>query len=109
MRLISLRGLYGLLLLFVLPRSNCSSFVASDPEPGEYAIHSIDVSKDQGDVDWPFVRRSGIRFVYLKATEGGDHADEAFVRNWLDARLAVLATVACHFCYFCRPMRDQIA
>ena len=50
--------------------------------PWQYQVHGVDVSKYQGDIDWPRVRSSGVAFAYIKATEGGDHADERFLDNW---------------------------
>jgi lysozyme len=87
----------------------CSSLEPSLPEPEDFPIHGIDVSKYQGDIDWPAVAAGGVRFVYLKATEGGDHADEKFQTNWVGSRAAGLPTGAYHFYYFCRPVEDQIA
>ena len=39
-------------------------------------VQGIDISKYQGDIDWRRVRDAGIRFAYLKVSEGGDHVDE---------------------------------
>ena len=50
--------------------------------PWLYPVHGIDVSKYQGDIDWPRVRSSGTSFAYIKATEGGDVADDRFAENW---------------------------
>ena len=49
--------------------------------PWQYPVHGIDVSKYQGDIDWHRVRASGIDFAFIKATEGGDHADDRFARE----------------------------
>ncbi|MGF7055460.1 lysozyme [Bosea sp. OAE752] len=76
-------------------------------EAHSYPIHGIDVSRWQGDIDWSAVRASGIRFVYMKATEGGDHIDPAFQRNWDGARRAGIARGAYHFVYWCRPAHEQ--
>ena len=56
--------------------------------PDAYAVHGIDVSRWQGPVDWPAVRSAGIAFAYIKATEGGDHADPRFPDNWQGAARA---------------------
>ena len=47
------------------------------PHARDYPIHGIDVSKYQGDIDWNAVANSGVKFVWIKATEGGDRADES--------------------------------
>lgn len=51
-------------------------------------IHGIDVSKWQGAIDWASVRGAGTQFVFIKATEGGDHVDERFMENWNGAAAA---------------------
>ena len=45
-------------------------------------VHGLDMSHHQGDVYWETVgARSKMSYVYLKATEGGDHVDTRYVRN----------------------------
>lgn len=75
--------------------------------PGRYPIHGIDISKYQGDVEWLSVRRSGVSFAYIKATEGGDHLDEKFTQNWQNAARANVLRGAYHFYYFCRTAAEQ--
>jgi len=96
----------------------CGGYSASDYAPAKYGpsdevppgfgVHGIDISKYQGTIDWRAVRRGGVSFAYIKATEGGDHHDEAFLINWLAARDAGVARGAYHFYYWCRPAREQV-
>ncbi|MCC2096979.1 MAG: glycosyl hydrolase family 25, partial [Hyphomicrobiales bacterium] len=65
--------------------------------PNHFPIHGIDVSKYQGDIDWNAVRASGVKFAWIKATEGGDHADERFLQNWNAAKAAGVPRGAYHF------------
>jgi lysozyme len=74
----------------------------------EYPIHGIDVSKYQGDIDWKAVANSGVKFVWIKATEGGDHADEKFTANWDGAKSVGLPHGAYHFVYWCRSPMDEM-
>ena len=60
-------------------------------------------------IDWPAVLDGGARFVWIKATEGGDYLDPAFRRNWLLARAAGVRRGAYHFVYWCRKAEDQAA
>jgi len=76
-------------------------------KPWHYPVHGTDISKYQKDVNWDEVRRSGISFVYIKATEGGDRIDNYFSRNWQGAEKAGIPRGAYHFYYFCRPAEDQ--
>ncbi|GGG46922.1 glycoside hydrolase family 25 protein [Chelatococcus composti] len=97
----------------------CSSMDSFYPEKGDrkphpgvakahrYPIHGIDVSRWQGDIDWTAVRRAGTQFVFIKATEGGDHIDPNFYKNWEGARAAGIPRGAYHFVYWCRPAHEQ--
>jgi lysozyme len=78
-----------------------------DRAPWRYPVHGIDVSKWQGTIDWHEVRRSGVDFAFIKATEGGDHLDERFAENWIGAGRAGVRRGAYHFYYFCRPASEQ--
>lgn len=55
-----------------------------------YDVHGIDISHYQGEIDWPQLLQSRltdfpIEFIFMKATEGGDLADDAFVQNFTEA------------------------
>jgi lysozyme len=84
----------------------------SDPHPGVARAHGmpvqgIDISKYQGDIDWDRVRAAGVRFAYLKVSEGGDHVDHTFYDNWEAARRAGVPRGAYHFMYWCRLASEQ--
>jgi lysozyme len=79
------------------------------PSPWDYPIHGIDVSKYQGDIDWSAVKSSGVKFVWIKSTEGGDRADERFTANWEGAKSAGIPHGAYHFVYWCRPPLEEIS
>ncbi len=84
-------------------------FSSNHPKPRDYPIHGIDVSKFQGDIDWSKVADSGVKFAWIKATEGGDHADERFQANWEGAKAAGVPHGAYHFVYWCRPPMEEMA
>ena len=84
-------------------------FDADLPKPRDYPIHGIDVSKYQGNVDWSAIANSGVKFVWIKATEGGDHLDERFADNWAGAKAAGIPRGAYHFVYWCRPPMEEVA
>jgi lysozyme len=73
----------------------------------ELPVQGIDVSKFQGQIDWKRVQESGIRFAYLKASEGGDRVDPRFHENWQRAAAAGVSRGAYHFMYWCRPANEQ--
>jgi lysozyme len=79
------------------------------PKPHDYPIHGIDVSKFQGDIDWNAVASSGVKFAWIKATEGGDRADARFQANWDGAKAAGVPHGAYHFVYWCRAPMEEMA
>ena len=83
-------------------------FSGNYPKPKDYPIHGIDVSKFQGDIDWNAVASSGVKFAWIKATEGGDRADARFQANWEGAKAAGIPRGAYHFVYWCRPPLEEI-
>jgi lysozyme len=88
-------------------------FADNDPHewegraPWTYAVHGTDVAKYQNEIEWRTVGRGGIRFAFIKATEGGDRVDDYFHANWRAAREAGIPRGAYHFYYFCRPAHEQ--
>lgn len=76
--------------------------------PGKHEIHGIDLSKWNGDgVDWPTVKKSGISFVFFKATEGKDRVDPTFEKNWRAAAAVGIPYAPYHFYYFCSTPDEQ--
>lgn len=75
--------------------------------PKRLDVHGVDVSRWQGDIDWDKLRRHGANFVYIKATDGGDHLDPMFMNNWQGANRAGLKRGAYHFFYWCRVASQQ--
>ena len=70
--------------------------------PHGYKVHGIDVSHHQGAIDWASVKATEkeefpIRFVFMKATEGGDHKDHRFDENFARAAQVGLVRGAYHF------------
>lgn len=75
--------------------------------PRKLAVHGVDVSRWQGEIDWPKLRSQGANFVFIKATDGGDHLDPMFRTNWKRADAAGLKRGAYHFFYWCRTAGEQ--
>ncbi|RUS60955.1 glycoside hydrolase [Pseudorhodobacter sp. E13] len=75
--------------------------------PSAYAVHGIDASRWQGEIDWATAIENGVSFAFFKATEGGDVIDPAFDDYWKGAGRAGLPRGAYHFYYFCRPAIEQ--
>jgi lysozyme len=68
-----------------------------------FSIKGIDVSRYQGNINWTQVKQAGIRFAFIKATEGTDYVDPNFAANWREAKEKGVARGAYHFF---RPAQD---
>jgi lysozyme len=76
------------------------------PHPGvakarQMPIQGMDVARYQGAIDYGRARAAGIRFVYMKSTEGNDYVDPNFASNWARAESAGMAHGAYHFMTWC--------
>lgn len=97
-------------LAFVVLALAAGSFFwprAFSPDRTRFPVRGIDASHHQGRIDWRRVTADDVAFAIIKATEGGDHVDDAFAGNLSEARAAGLAVGAYHFFTFCRPGADQ--
>ena len=69
--------------------------------PGkEYPVWGVDVSEYQGRVDWQALQGQGVRFAFIRATEGSSWQDEQFAANRQGARQAGVPAGAYHFFSF---------
>ena len=75
--------------------------------PHRHEVHGIDVSKWNGNIDWPAVRKSGVSFAFIKATEGSDRIDAKFDDHWRLASAAGVPHAPYHFYYFCSTADAQ--
>ena len=77
------------------------------PSRGAYPTQGVDVSHDQGEIDWNAARSAGADFAYVKASEGSDMRDDRFASNWTGAAEAGVKRGAYHFFSLCRTGRQQ--
>ena len=63
----------------------------------KYPVRGVDVSHYQGNIDWETLAGAGIKFAYVKATEGSSSTDECFEANWNGALKSGLRVGAYHF------------
>ena len=97
--LVVLGGVY-LFWHYVLPHSvNVDRY--------RYPVAGIDVSKHNGEIDFEKVADDDYQFVFIKASEGMTYRDEAFERNYRDARKAGLMVGAYHFFRKNRTGKEQ--
>jgi lysozyme len=62
-----------------------------------FAIHGIDISHYQADINWETVARQDIHFAFIKATEGRDWSDPFFQQNWSAIKQVRMKRGAYHF------------
>lgn len=79
----------------------------NNPSLAEHPVQGLDVSHHQGVIDWGAVPKDRIQFVYIKASEGGDHKDRRFPDNWSGARARGFKVGAYHFFTLCKPGAEQ--
>jgi lysozyme len=66
----------------------------------------IDVSYYQEVIDWPRVRRAGIRFAFIRVSDGAQLRDPRFATNWGEAKRAGIVRGAYQFF---RPDQNVVA
>ncbi|MEU7182583.1 MULTISPECIES: lysozyme [Streptomyces] len=69
----------------------------SEPRTTSANVSGVDVSSHNGDVDWPAMRESGVRFAYVKATEGTGYKNPYFTQQYKGAYDADMIHGAYHF------------
>lgn len=72
-------------------------WIPNKPDFDKYPLRGIDVSHHNGKIDWARVKRSGVDFAFIKATEGSDWEDIRFPNNWTEAKKEGLYRGAYHF------------
>ena len=88
----SYRAFLCFIVLSVFAISGCSNendTAAAKPKPdvkfwvGDTTkVMGIDISHHQGNIDWAKAKKSGLSFVFVKATEGKDYIDSMFTTYW---------------------------
>jgi lysozyme len=105
-RVVAMGGVIGLAALVVaLVRAPRPSPAPPDCRTG-VTTPGIDVSYYQDVIDWPRVRRAGIRFAFIRLSDGVTLRDPRFAINWAEARRAGIVRGAYQFF---RPDQDVVA
>lgn len=79
------------------------------PSKKKYPVRGVDVSRYQGDINWPELAAQDISFAYIKATEGSTHVDPKFTHNYMHAQKTQLRVGAYHFFSFDSGAESQAA
>ncbi|MDQ2878713.1 MAG: glycosyl hydrolase [Pseudomonadota bacterium] len=77
------------------------------PSVDRYEDQGLDVSDNDGPIDWWTVRAAGADFAYLRATVGADTRAGRFADNWRDVHGTGMRRGALHVYSLCAPAADQ--
>src|ERR1700751_4089056 len=75
--------------------------------PGNAGPLGIDVSSNQGTIDWVTVSKTNLSFVFLRATVGAHTTDKLFSDNWTGVLNSGLVRGAYHFLWPLASAADQ--
>lgn len=90
-----------LLLILILPILIYNGYIWPNKIfANQYAIHGIDISHHQKEINWEDIKNHNFKFVFMKATEGIDFKDRLFNKNWVKAKEVGLIRGAYHFFTF---------
>ncbi|MBQ9899043.1 MAG: glycosyl hydrolase family 25 [Ruminococcus sp.] len=84
-------------------------FSTAAPDTGRFPVFGVDVSNYQGGVDWQALEEQGVRFAFVKATEGSGHTDESVRRNLETIQATDIRVSAYHFFSFDSAGETQAA
>ncbi len=97
----------GLILLGLI--AWCAWLFASRwrPSPSDFPVQGVDVSEEQGPIEWWTAKKAGIAFAYLRATSGAEGRDLRFPENWRWTYEAGVRRGALHVYSLCQLAADQ--
>lgn len=75
---------------------------------GSEVAYGIDISEFQGHIDWDQISKSGLDFIYIRASEGITIKDHQFRDNWESAKRLKLMRGAYHFYIVGDAVEDQM-
>jgi lysozyme len=73
----------------------------------KYVFQGVDVSEDQGAVEWWTVKGGGANFAYMRATSGAAGRDQRFEKNWAEVEKTGMRRGAMHRYSLCNLAVDQ--
>jgi lysozyme len=87
----------GLQAVPASPQVSTSPGPTPEPVSRNVQTQGIDVSHDQGAIDWSRVAAAGKQFAFVKATQGIGESDPDFASNWQGAKAVGLVRGAYHY------------
>lgn len=86
------------LLMIFATLCSCGSSKSTNMVTSQVDFDGIDVSRHQGEISWKHVAKEDrVKFVYIKATEGGTYQDPRYEKNLKKARKQGLMVGSYHF------------
>ena len=70
-------------------------------QPKNFQVHGIDISRHNKVIDWRRVKREGVDFAFIRATEGKDDVDRRYREFWAAAKRVGIPRSTYNFYYFC--------
>lgn len=95
------------MLIFVCLAIENSLFGLHYPFLKDYQVIGVDVSHHQKDIDWSKIKKEGVQFAFIKATEGANFKDKSFLINVKNAKKENIDIGAYHFFTFCKSAEEQ--
>ncbi|MDE6338631.1 MAG: hypothetical protein K2K97_02445 [Muribaculaceae bacterium] len=103
----------GFLCLTIILALSCvwvwEQYITTPPyvSPERYPVRGVDVSAHNGKINFEAVKKDGIEFAFIKASEGVSFRDKSFSANYEKARKAGIKVGAYHFFRFDKDGVDQ--
>lgn len=73
------------------------------------AVRGVDVSHHNSLVNWAALKKAGIEYAYVKASEGTSFVDPMFFRNMIAARAAGILVGAYHYFHWGDSVQGQVS
>ncbi len=90
----------GIIAAVFARKIHTGELVLNVPDPAEYPVDGVDVSRYQGHIQWDVIAAQEIDFAFIKATEGSSYRDPNFAYNWAGAQENGIFAGAYHFFSF---------
>ncbi len=96
----------GLLLLIILGIFFAKNIYQRN-QLKNYPVRGVTLDQDNGYIDFDQLRDNGVKFVYLKATQGAAFSDDSFGSNYQRSQGALIPVGVYHYFSFSSSPKDQ--
>ncbi|EEI19251.1 GH25 family lysozyme [Lentilactobacillus hilgardii] len=100
--------IFGVFLLIVLLITAFSVWRwHAKQELKRYPIRGVSINQDNGYIDFESLKNNGVKFVYLKATQGATYTDDSFLSNFQRSQGSQLPVGVYHYFSFSSSPKAQ--